>query len=252
MSAYFERPEGKIRADFALRIGRLFCDYEKRLVSLAKSERFDATLTITLLQSLLTTCAELIKSVDEQKPFLNKLSDVPSLWGLRSGMVVQNTFPGVLTHKLVLEYMRNALSHPNYGDVTHKYPVSGFQNLNENGEIVGFSFVNSPDIKQEGVVQSYRGETKPTKTKPETNPAKTKLDKLREEFKRAKDSRELELQKKTNGKYEICCDGVPYVRVFQIDVPLSSLKKLLRELSNHLAQPTRKYWDGHSVVELVA
>lgn len=252
MSAYFEEPEGKIRADFALRVGRLFCDYEKRLFSLAKSEQFDATLTITLLQSLLTTCAELIKSMKDKKPFLKELSDVPSLWGLKSGMVRRNTFPGVLTHKLVLEYMRNALSHPTYGDVTHEYPVSGFQNLNKNGEIVGFSFVNSPDIIKEGVVPSYLDETKPTETKSKTYPAETKLKKLQGEFKRANDSRELELQKKTNGKYEIYCDEVPYVRIFQIDVPLSSLKELLRELSNYLAQPTRTNWDMHSVAELVA
>ena len=52
MTAYFEEPDGKVRADFALRIGRLFLDYERRVISLPADEQFDATLTVTFLQSV--------------------------------------------------------------------------------------------------------------------------------------------------------------------------------------------------------
>lgn len=138
MSAYNETPDKRIRADFALRIGKLFSGYEKKLASLEVEEQFDATLTLVLLQSLLTTCSELMNKKPYDDYFDRQLVQVPALWGLRSDMVVRNTFPEKPTYKLVIDRMRNALSHPAYGDVGHKYPVSGFKNINDSdGNIWG-------------------------------------------------------------------------------------------------------------------
>jgi hypothetical protein len=242
MSEYLEEPDGKIRADFALRVGRLFCEYERRGQATPESEQFDATMTIVLLQSLLTTCDELRKSLHGSGQFPNKLVDVPSLWGLRSDMVVRNSFPQEITHDHVLTRMRNALSHPAYGDVKAQYPVTGFRNLNENGKIVGFSFVNSPDVKTEGQVNSYANE----------KAGQPDLSKIQRELDKSGAGSQLELRQNPRGKYEIFLGENPYVRVFQIDVPLNALKKLLSELSNFLAQATRKRWDGMSVEKLVA
>ena len=93
MSAYNETPDKRIRADFALRIGKLFSGYEKKLSSLEAEEQFDATLTLVLLQSLLTTCSELMNKKPYDDYFDRQLVQVPALWGLRSDMVVRNTFP---------------------------------------------------------------------------------------------------------------------------------------------------------------
>lgn len=242
MSAYNETPDKRIRADFALRIGKLFSGYEKKLASLEVKEQFDATLTLVLLQSLLTTCSELMNKKPYDDYFDQQLVQVPALWGLRSDMVVRNTFPEKLTYKLVIDRVRNALSHPTYGDVENKYPVSGFKNINDSdGNIWGFSFVNSPDIKHERRVESF-GESE----------AGRKLAERRKEIIKASGEQVLELSKKENGKFAICCCGEPYVRIFQMAVPMTALKSLLLGLSNYLAQPTQNGWDGKSITQLVA
>lgn len=242
MSAYNETPDKRIRADFALRIGKLFSGYEKKLASLEVKEQFDATLTLVLLQSLLTTCSELMNKKPYDDYFDQQLVQVPALWGLRSDMVVRNTFPEKLTYKLVIDRVRNALSHPTYGDVEHKYPISGFKNINDSdGNIWGFSFVNSPDIKHEGSVESFC-----------ESEAGRKLAERRKGITKASGEQVLELSKKENGKFVICCCGEPYVRIFQMSVPMTALKSLLLGLSNYLAQPTQNCWDGKSITQLVA
>lgn len=247
MSAYNETPDKRIRADFALRIGKLFSGYEKKLASLEVEEQFDATMTLVLLQSLLTTCSELMNKKPYDDYFDQQLVQVPALWGLRSDMVVRNTFPEKLTYKLVIDRVRNALSHPTYGDVEHKYPVSGFKNINDfDGNIWGFSFVNSPDIKHEGSVESFDESDRGRKL------AVQKLAVRQKEIASASGEQVLELSKKENGKFVICCRGEPYVRIFQMSVPMTALKSLLLGLSNYLAQPTQNCWDGKSITQLVA
>lgn len=242
MSAFKETPDKRIRADFAFRIGKLFSGYEKKLTSLEAEEQFDATLTLVLLQSLLTTCSELMNEKPYSDFFGQQLVDVPALWGLRSDMVVRNTFPQKLTHKLVINRMRHALSHPTYGDVGHKYPVSGFKNINDSdGNICGFSFVNSPDIKNEGRVESF-----------DESDAERKLTAFQKAISKASGEQVLRLFKKENGKFIICCGDEPYICVFQIDIPMAALKTLLSGLSNYLAQPIQQGWDGKTIKQLVA
>jgi hypothetical protein len=245
MSAYQETPDKRIRADFALRIGKLFTSYEKTQVSLEPNEQFDATMTVVLLQSLLTTCSELMKNPPYSEFFKKPLVDVPAFWGIRSDMVVRNSFPDQLTHKLVIDRIRHSLSHPSFGDVGNKYPVSGFKNINDNkGKIVAFSFVNSPDIKYEGKVESFKT--------PDSEHAKKALKTLQDGINKANGNQKLEFVKKPNDKFEIYCEEKPYVRVFQIDIPIVALKSLLLELSNYLSQPIQQGWDGSAINQLVA
>lgn len=244
MSAYYEDPEGKIRADFALRIGKLYREYERRLPSIPANERYEATLNLTLLHSLLTTCTELLKHMPERRKFDKPFGDVPALWGLRSDMVIRNTFPGKPSHFDVLERIRNALSHPTHGDVNVQYPTSGYRNINDlcGNQISAFSFVNSPDVAREGAFPTYDTHDK----------AEKKMTKLRSAFSKSGDHRPLKVEITSRNKYAIYCEGEPYVQIFQINIPMPALSALLLGLSNYLAQPTRDRWDGQSVVQLIA
>lgn len=244
MSAYYEDPEGKVRADFALRVGKLYREYEGRLPLIPPDERYEATLNLALLHSLLTTCMELLKHMPQKREFEKPFADVPALWGLRSDMVIRDNFPGKPSQFEVLERIRNALSHPTHGDINVPYPTSGYRNINDVGgnQISAFSFVNSPNVVREGVPPTYDQRDK----------AERQMTKLQKAFNRVGDHRPLRVEKTSSNKFAIYCKDEPYVQIFQINIPMAALSALLLGLSNYLAQPTRDRWDGQSVVQLIA
>ena len=60
---YSRDEKNRIRAGFALNAGRLLEQYSRLSAGVRASERYDATLTICILQSLLTNCWELLKAM---------------------------------------------------------------------------------------------------------------------------------------------------------------------------------------------
>ena len=61
-----ETPDSQMQADFARRVGRVVLHYEAAMERSDPQGSYEATLTICLLQALLTNCIELIKSRNKQ------------------------------------------------------------------------------------------------------------------------------------------------------------------------------------------
>ncbi len=79
---YFRQPENQIQAGFALRWGKLLAQYIDLRNALKPEERYDATLTVCVLQALLTTCSELRKTMENQRKrdFRTVLAGTPDRW----------------------------------------------------------------------------------------------------------------------------------------------------------------------------
>lgn len=123
-----------------------------RTLSAPAEEDFSVTLDVCILQNLLTTCTELLKSMKANEGQANYLTadiEMGLAWGLRPEMIALNTFDGRLTGDVVLKRLRNALSHPTALDVDAEFPSSGYTTIPDgSGTIRRYCFVNSPDTKR--------------------------------------------------------------------------------------------------------
>jgi len=140
---YYRQPNGKIQADFALRAGRLLSQYATLSASLQESERYEATLMVCILHSILTNCLELIGELKKHH-WDSPIKDVPGLFGICRSFVVRNAFPGEVTYAKFIEHIRNALCHPTIAEKKPKLPSTGYTTIPGSGLISKFSFVHSP------------------------------------------------------------------------------------------------------------
>lgn len=115
---YFETGEGQIQADFAYRVGQVLWQYERHTSHLATEEKYETTLTLCLLQSLMTHCVELIRSQAKLRnrswsALANRyISEDPTLLGLEQICVKFQWSPErTLQYREIIECVRNALSH---------------------------------------------------------------------------------------------------------------------------------------------
>ena len=125
-------------------------------------DRFETTLAVALLQSMLTICQELIrrssnrKGKPKERPGLSAMAnrsifDEPALLGLDEDCIVQS-WPSDrgLTYREIIECLRNALSHP-CPQSQSKYPVTGYTTVtSRSGCIETFEFVQSSWINNKG------------------------------------------------------------------------------------------------------
>lgn len=239
---YFREPNNKIQAGFALNAGKLLIQYQQMVESFPQESRYDATLAICVLQSLLTNCSELLDSMKEQlkQIWMEQLPDIPFRWGLKRGFVTLNTFPAPLTYERFIEHLRNALSHPTTPDKKPKLPSTGYTTiLGSSGIIEAFRFTDSPWVS--------RGED----FAPYVSKNSTKVAESLKRFNRKYDCL-VEASLNSRGCYQAMHDGQPYRPIFIADIPLDSLVRIALELSNYLAQPTQEHWDGRIVHQLVA
>src|SRR5471032_997178 len=143
---YFRDPKNQIQADIAYRLGMIANQY--RTSRSPAEEDFSVTLDVCILQNLLTTCTELLKSMsrkEEQVKYLTADIEKAPVWGLRPNMI-ENTFRGQLTSEVVFRRLRNALSHPTALDLNGRFPSSGYTTIPDvSGTIRRYCFVNSPD-----------------------------------------------------------------------------------------------------------
>ncbi len=147
----YAREEGLIRAGFALHAWRLLKHYEALTRDQSPSLRYEATLTVCVLQSLLTNCWELYKYLGRKSPrvlgavdsFIESLLSEP-------GVEVTSAFPGeAVDAKAVLVHLRNALSHPTMKNTNP--PTTGYTTVEDgSGRVVRMRFTNSPDLNSKG------------------------------------------------------------------------------------------------------
>lgn len=228
MSAYEETEDGLIRASLAGRIGKLLAQYKPNT-----SESYDATLTLVLLQALLTICHELLVKppVDLRKVKGMPLKDVPSMYGLGLRMVSE-FFPGQAqpTFYDVVDHLRHAVSHPLFPKRESEILETGFMAVNgRDGKIAAYRFVHSPDVKKgrnQNSIQKIDG-------------FESKLEAVRERIikKLPGEVKERIKEKQFECYVEFQLDDKLLQRVFVMEIPIDNLKVFVGELSGLLSKP---------------
>lgn len=241
---YVREPGNKIQADFALHTGKLLVQYRALTANLKPTDKYDATLTVCALQSLLTNCTELMNAMKrhQREIWFGTIPDIPSHWGIKRSFVVTNTFPSELTYDDFLTHLRNALSHPTSPDKAPNHPTTGYTTLpDDSGIISRFSFTDSPWVDR-GRVHSKVSSTKEISVR-ET------VDKFERKH---GPGIGLEVRRNSQGKYEVFRDDQIYLPIFIAELPLTALIEMAIELANFLAQPIMNGWDGRAIRRLVA
>jgi hypothetical protein len=242
MSEYYRTEKEQIYADFAYRQGRIITQYEKMSID---EEKFEATLYVTVLQSLLTNCKEYVTNMmslmtrsEKYKSDFKK--DIESVgWGLKNNCWIENTYcNNGQKEKLNLENfitrIRNSVSHPTEINIESDFISTGFTTIKDgSGIIKKFRFVDSPDIvrsKQKGY-NEYQ------------------VAKFRED---GKFPNEVKFMKNDRGMYFPSINSKPFVRASIIDLTVEELALFVKNLANYLAQPIRKNWDKETIEWLLA
>lgn len=238
MTEYF-RERGQIQAGFALNAERLLTHYNDLTNGLAHESKWDVTLTVCVLQSLLTIFCESQSSKVESRNlplFRDSLTDVPRRWGL-SASDVQDTFPGDTTLERVLRQMRNALSHPTVpSERNAEWPSTGFTSVPDgSGHLRRLRFTASP------WVQHGRLKTNARSTRVED------VSRLLEDLRRYyNDGGSLSVRPRGDGRYGVVDrGGRPYVPYLVVETPLHALTDLTRSLAEYLAEPANHRWEAN-------
>lgn len=240
-------PDKKIQAGFAQNTGNLLAQYRSLTANYQATDKYDATLTICALQSLLTICSELMDAmkVNQKGVWDEIIPDIPHQWGIKRSFIVTNTFSSDLTYGKFLEHLRNALCHPTSPDKAPKHPSTGYTTVPDgSGVISRFRFTDSPWIDRGGVHSKASS----------TN--KVAVGKTVESFLYNNPAVKLEvksiLQKnKRKERFEVFQGNQPYLPIFVAELPLSELVELTIQLANRLAQPIVDNYDGISIQPLV-
>jgi hypothetical protein len=146
--------EGLVRAGVALHAGRLLDQYAGLTRDVPPYLRHEATLTICVLQTLLTNCWELYRYLGRRKRsrVLSPIYDFVDSLLQDEDVDVVRVFPGEvdeLQPKAVIEHLRNALSHPT---VRNTDPATtGYTSVKDgSGYVVRMRFTDSPDLNSKG------------------------------------------------------------------------------------------------------
>ncbi len=147
----YQRQQNLIHAGFALHAWRLLKHYEALTKDLSPSQRYEATLTVCVLQSLVTNCWELYKYLGRKSPQVLGAIDtfVEALLADPDVYVTNTVRGGAPDAKAVLVHLRNALSHPRMRE-THP-PTTGYTTIEDgSGFVARMKFVDSPNLNSKG------------------------------------------------------------------------------------------------------
>lgn len=226
-----------IQAGHAGNAGKLLKQYLQFASGKADRERYEATLTICTLHSLLTQCAELLKyaQVSGLEDLQGPLTGAPNCLGLTTSVVEDNTFPGALTGAGLLEHLRDALSHPAPDEQFHFRPTGFTTTGGDAPSIEGYVFTNSPWIKDDA--RHAFGEDLPCRT---ARAADSVIRRFCREDRRDFALAVLPLE---DGRFDVGRDGQPYVPLLvarlSLDVLIRVTLVLAERLSRHAAPALR-------------
>lgn len=147
--------ENQIRAGFALHAWQLLQHYEELTREEASERRYEATLTVSVLQSLLTNCWELYTYLGRRGPrMLANLEDFVESLLAEPNVSVVSTFPNEkFDARSLIVHVRNALSHPRMKDTDP--PTTGYTTIADgSGLISRLRFIDSPDVNSKGTMRA--------------------------------------------------------------------------------------------------
>lgn len=149
-----QRDDDVIRAGFALHAWQLLTQYEQLTKDLSPAGRYEATLTVCVLQSLLTNCWELWKFLNDRKAsrVLEPLQEYTLAMLGDPEVEVNDSVPGQPDLKAVLMHVRNAVSHPRM--IETDPPTTGYTTVEDGTGIVSrLRFTDSPDLTSKGFLR---------------------------------------------------------------------------------------------------
>jgi len=185
---------------------------------------------------------ELLRSMKKNERKAYFTADIGSglVWGLRQGMIEVNTFnDGTPTSEVVLNRLRNALSHPTVMNLDVHFPSSGYSTIRDGSDSIHqYCFVNSPDIRDSGHPKRY----------PQREAAERGLERARGDGGMPREVGVITY----DGQFCFGLGDKPFARIFKIRLTPEEIHTLVIGLSNHLAQSKEKDWDGVTIARLVA
>lgn len=144
--------DGLALSGFALHAEQLLKQYNELTQGHRPTDRYEATLTLSVLQFLLTNCWELYRFLNDKKAArqLSTLHDYIGAMLLEDDVQVTREFPGErLGPKSIISHLRNALSHPMVSIVD--LPVTGYTTVEDGTGLIGrFRFTDSPNVTSKG------------------------------------------------------------------------------------------------------
>ena len=242
----YERTEGgQIQAAFAERAGQLLVQYDHLRKHLPPDHQFEATLSIVLLQSILTMCHELMKNRRPKNPSKSldallsmaerSLATEPWLLGLSRQCILERWPSGRgVKYRDIVESIRNALSHP-LPQKPGAFPRTGFTTeLSGSGQVEAFVFTHSPWVNSTGsdIKPCYR----PSKNE------KGSGEKLRKENKKWETENNffgLELVEEKIC-WSVFLNGSLFIPVCRIRLDVAQLRTFTLGLSDYLSEPIRQ------------
>lgn len=215
---YIHTNDCQIRSDIAFRLGVIIMQYEKS-IKLNDIKNYNSTLYISVLQTLLTNCLEIlreIKFINEKYDFFDIESQLidENFYGIKNKSIISNSIYDKVTLHRVLISLRNALSHPTNINIKSEFPSTGYTTVKDGSNIISeYIFVDSPDVKN-------------NKAKSFNNIA------------------ELEIHKRMNKSAVYDYNSLKIVpRIFKIKLDVNELRTLTLNLSTVLAQPVQENWN---------
>lgn len=222
-----------------------FCITRQPSSCTRSQDSYEATLTVCLLQTLLTNCVELIKHKKQMDSAgltamaRKSITETPALFGLNPTCITHQ-WPSDrhLAYREVLLCLRNALSHP-LPQRRGTYKTTGYTTWKStSGEIEGFTFVQSPWINSTG-----------SDVLPKFRVIEADLPKLENELTLWSSNHQtpgLAVVPVPVQKYQIYLGADPFVPVLQIDISTTQLRTLTLTLSEHLSEPLTQRHQGET------
>lgn len=159
MGQYWREKESYIQSDLAYRLGKIILQYDESY-PIQSDKNYNSSLYLSALQTLLTTCNELIHNNDFEFPnkenFYNILTSISekNQFGLHRRMIAENTFSrGTPNCSVFLNHLRNAMSHPTITDHESKSSTTGYTSIEEGPVITKYLFVNRSDKYPDRIIK---------------------------------------------------------------------------------------------------
>jgi hypothetical protein len=151
MGQYWRENKSYIQSDLAFRLGKIIIQYDSAY-PVSSVKNYNSSLYLSALQTLLTTCNELIHNNDFEFPHRESYYNIKASisngnqFGLNNRMIIENTFAkGDPKCSNILNHLRNAMSHPTITDHESKDSGTGYTSIIEGEIITKYLFVNRSD-----------------------------------------------------------------------------------------------------------
>jgi hypothetical protein len=229
--------DDEIRSHFAHRVGKIVRQYSES-PKLEDDEKYEATICILALQTLLTQCQSLYENMyDKQKQcgenkFLSdKIPEKPGHLGICKDDIKLNTYSNDANNCIsFITHIRNALSHPrDMNLLLTLFPKgSGYstKGKSKSKTIKTFCFVDCQRF------DNHRGRGYDTE-----NEAKKMLEHIKNSSDISPQESEDIVLEERYGKFELRMGKKQIHQIYRVELPVQTVRLLVEKLSDYLAQP---------------